>query len=117
MLGRNAIIIYQQEDMVLGYFEVWLINFEQFGRLVAHAPFNQIDEDIISGNLAYVANTWIHPDFRQGAVYKILRNRFFLKCCKCDFFVGSALRKKTQPIKVFTRLQLHSKLFVEGKNG
>jgi len=111
MLAKRNIITYTQDGIVLGYFEVWFLNFEQFGRLVVHAPFNQLDEDIVNGNIAYVANTWIHPDFRKGAVYKILRNRFFNMCNKCEYYCGSALRKKTQPIKVFKVKDLVSKIY------
>jgi len=111
MLDKNAIITYQQEGIVLGYFEVWFLTFEQFGRLVAHAPFNQSDEDISKGNLAYVANTWIHPNFRQGAIYKVLRNRFFKMCNHCEYYCGTALRKKTQPIKVYKVKNLVNRLY------
>ena len=110
LYNQGNIQIYEIGGTVLGYFEVWYINFEQFGRLVAHAPFNQMDEDVISGKLAYVANTWIHPEHRKGVVYKILRNRFFKMSNKCDYYCGTALRKKTQPIKVFQVNKLKGEL-------
>jgi hypothetical protein len=114
---QGNIQIYEIEGVVLGYFEVWYINFEQFGRLVAHVPFSGYHENIISGNLAYVANTWIHPDYRKGAVYKILRNRFFKMSNHCTHYCGSALRKKTQPIKVFEVNKLVNKLYKGELNG
>ena len=117
MLAKGAIITYLVDGVVLGYFEVWRINYHQFGRLICHDNWNQLDEDITTGNLAYVANTWIHPDFRQGAVYKVLRNRFFAMCNKCEYYCGSALRKRTQPIKVFKVKDLVNKLYKGEPNG
>jgi len=117
MIDKGAIVVYQQDSIVLGYFEAWLINFEQFGRLVAHAPFNQLLENTTDGNLAYVANVWIHPDFRKGAVYKVLRNRFFVKCNHCEYYCGSRLTKLTQPVKVFKVSELVNKLYKGAKHG
>jgi hypothetical protein len=117
MLDRRRIITYEQKGIVLGYFEVWFINFEQFGRLICHDNFNQLEENISQGNIAYVANTWIHPDFRNGVVYKILRNRFFAKCKHCDYYCGVALRKKTQPVKVYRVKDLVNKLYKGDNNG
>lgn len=117
MLGKDAIITYVEQGIVLGYFEVWFLNFEQFGRLVAHAEFNQLNEDVVNGNMAYVANTWIHPDFRQGAVYKILRNRFFAKCNNKEYYCGVALRKRTQPVKVYKIKDLVNKIYKGDSNG
>ena len=111
LFNQGNIQVYERDGIVLGYFEVWFINFEQFGRLVCHVPFVSMDEDILSGKLAYVAKTWIHPDFRSGVIYKVLRNRFFNMCNHADYYCGSALRKKTQPIKVFKVKDLKSKLF------
>jgi hypothetical protein len=112
LFNQGNIQIYEIDGIVLGYFEVFFINFEQFGRIVAHAPFNQMDEDVISGKLAYVSNTWIHPDYRKGAVYKILRNRFFKMCNHADYYCGVAVRKTSaQPVKVFQVSKLKSKLY------
>lgn len=111
LYNQGNIQVYEKDGIVLGYFEAWFINFEQFGRIVCRLPFSGMGEDILSGKLAYVANTWIHPDFRAGVVYKVLRNRFFNICNKCDYYCGVALRKKTQPVKVFKVSDLKSKLY------
>ena len=115
LYNQGNIQIYEKDGIVLGYFEVWFINFEQFGRLVCHIPFPAMDEDVISGKLAFVANTWIHPDFRSGVIYKLLRNRFFKMSHHADYYCGSALRKKTQPIKVFKVKDLVNKLYTKGE--
>ena len=111
MFDRNNIVPYIENNKVIGYVESWRINFEQFGRLVCHEVFNVDKENTTHGNIAYVANTWIHPEWRKSYVSKTLRNSFFLNNYMCQYFVGSALRKKTQPIKVFCKDNLMSRLF------
>ena len=114
MLVNNNLVPYGNNGIVLGYFEVWFINFEQFGRLICHAPFNSLTENLKDGNIAYVANTFILPEFRKGLTFKILRNRFYQVSSHCDYYVGVALRKKHSPIKVFKKSELSSKLFNPG---
>ena len=109
MLDRGNIICYVEDGKLLGYCEFWRINFTQFGRLVCHTHFSAPFEDTLNGNICYVANAWIDKKYRMGKVYKDLRDRFFKLNCHCDFFVGEALRKKTQPIKVFTRKDFYDK--------
>lgn len=88
---------------LLGYVEYWRVTFEQFGRLICQVPFNIHKEDIISGNICYLANTCIHPEHRRGLVYKQLKSMFFQKNFGAEYFVGEAMRKKHQPVKVFKR--------------
>lgn len=115
MISRGNFLTYIEGGKIVGYCEFWRITFEQFGRIICHEPFYTDLEDTTSGNIAYVANTWIHPEWRKGYVYKALRNRFFKENFKCDYFCGEALRKKTQPVKVFKREKLLSALFTKGE--
>ena len=105
LLEEGRILVYEELGEVIGYVESWKINFEQFGRLVCHAPFCAYKEDINSGNISYVANTWIRKDRRRGNVYKALRLGYYRQNSNCEYYVGSALRKKTQPIKVFKKTE------------
>lgn len=114
LLMQNNIGVFTKDGEVLGYFECWRINFEQFGRLVCGVPVYTFEENITDGNIALVNNVWIHPDHRNGEVYKYLRNKFYELNHNCDFYVGFALRKNHQPIKVFTKDKLNSRLFREG---
>ena len=111
MIRRGNIIAYHDQNKLLGYVEFWHINFEQFGRLVAKAPFFTLEEDTEHGNLCFVANVWIKPDFRRGMVFKALELLFFKMNNRCEYYCGTALRKRTQPIKVFKRENLCSGLF------
>jgi len=114
LLRKGRIIYVEEKGELLGYTESWRINFEQLGRLVCHASFSAYLENVTDGNIAYVANTWIKKEHRKGKIYKILRNRFFSLNKDCEYFVGKALRKKTQPIKVFTRSQIHIEKYIGG---
>ena len=104
LYDSGNIIVYRELGVILGYVEVWRINFEQFGRLVCHVPFSAYLENVKDGNIAYVANTWIDKNFRRSYVTKYLKDEFFKQNQHCDFFVGEALRKKHKPIKVFKNL-------------
>ena len=106
MLDKGVILTYKKEGELLGYVEAWKINFEQFGRLVCHVPFKQLQENITDGKIAYVANTFILPEYRNSEVYKILKSKFFEYTKNCDYYCGVALRKKHQPIKVFTKKEI-----------
>ena len=114
MLEQGAIIPYTQMGVLLGYIEVWRVNFEQFGRLICDAPFSAFNEDVVNGNIAYVANIWIDKKFRNTSVMKAIKLVFFKRHFNCDYFVGEAMRKRTQPVKVFTRQKLLNKLYTEG---
>ena len=106
MIDKGNLLYIEQKGILLGYIEFWFINYEQFGRLVCHEHFSAVHEDTTTGNISYVANTWIHKDYRRSWVYKSLRNLYFKANAHCKYWVGSALRKKSQPIKVFGRSKL-----------
>lgn len=106
MIDKGNLLYIERDGKLLGYVEFWLINFEQFGKLVCHEHFSAIHEDTTTGNISYVANTWIAKDYRRSWVYKSLRNLYYKCSNKCEYFVGNALRKKTQPIKVFKRSEM-----------
>lgn len=96
-------------NILLGYCESWRINFEQFGRIICGLPFNIKNEDIETGEIAYVANTTIHPEHRRSYVIRSLTRQFFKSNIDCKFFCGIARRKKHQPVKVFSAQQAYKK--------
>jgi len=115
LVEDGSILCYTELGVLLGYVEVWRINFEQFGRLICKCPFSAYLEDVKSGNIAYVANVWVDKKFRRTAVIKMLKLMFFKYTKDCEYFVGEALRKKTQPVKVFKRENLVSSIFKTGE--
>lgn len=114
MMDKGNLICHIENGEVLGYVEMWFINFEQFGRIVCREEFIAPLENTTDGNICYLANTWIKPEYRNNCVYKKLKVKFFQISHKCDYFVGEALRKRTQPIKVFKKSELIGRLFKEG---
>lgn len=109
IIKKGRIISYTDKGSVVGYCESWRINYEQFGRIICCESFYPMEEDIENGNIAYLANTFIYPDYRQGKVYVTLRNRFMEQNKECDYFVGEARRKKVGLIKVFKREEIFKK--------
>lgn len=101
LIAKDRLIVHLEEGNIAGYVEWWRINFEQFGRLICHEPFFIELEDIETGPICYVANIWIDPKWRRSHVLGCLKEGFFRENESAKFFVGEALRKKTQPVKVF----------------
>ena len=97
--GRISVCYMNGE--IAGYVESWRLDFEQFGRIICKASFKLDEEDLRDGPIAYVANTAIHPSYRNSAVTKWLKDAFFKLNQDAEFFVGVANRKKHQPVKVF----------------
>jgi len=111
LLEKGNIIYYEEKGKLLGYVEFWRINYEQLGRILCHASFSSYLENVQTGNICYFANCWIDKDQRgKREVFKILKFKFFNKNGDSDYFIGQALRKKHQPVKVFTRKQYLEKL-------
>lgn len=106
LLNDGNIITISDGDMLCGYIEFWRISYEQFGRIICGEPFSAMHENVLNGQIAYVANTFIKENFRNGEVYKLLRNRFFEFNKDCTHFCGIARRKKSAPVKVFKRHEI-----------
>ena len=115
LLDTGNIIYYEENDELLGYAEFWRVNYEQWGRIVCGEHFSAYLENVQDGNICYVANIWIKPEARRSHTIKVLKLMFFKLNSHCDYFVGEALQKRTQPIKVFRRENLQSRLFKEGR--
>lgn len=109
-----------EEGKILGYVESWRINYAQLGWILCNNPFDVALHDIVSGNICYVANTTILPEYRFTHVVRDLKTRFFEQNKECEFFVGEARRKKHQPFKVFRRHEFFDKYisrYVQEKKG
>lgn len=109
VLSKNCIHTYGTHDNLLGFIESWRLDFQQFGRLICYAPFNIYEENITEGPICYLANIWIHPEHRRGAVIRQFKYDFFRCNMDAEYFVGEAFRKKTQPIKVFKKQEAYKK--------
>lgn len=115
LYNQGNILTCEIGDEIVGYLEFWKINFEQFGRIICHASFCGDGEDIQNGNIGYVANVWIDEKHRNSWVTKFLKIKFYENTHMCEYYCGMATRKKTQPVKVFRKDSLKSKLFTEGE--
>ena len=111
---RNIVWVHDKQNKVLGYCQFFRLNFEQWGRMVCHAPFYDLDENTTDGNICVVNNVWIHPDHRRSNVFIQLKELFYQENHHCEYYVGLAERKSANLIKVFKKSELRSKLFKEG---
>lgn len=107
LLSAGNIITVSDGDILAGYVEYWRLSFEQFGRIICGEPFSAMHEDVSTGQIAYVANTFIREEYRNSSVAKQLRDRFLRINEQCTHFAGTALRKSSQPIKVFKKEKIY----------
>ncbi len=106
LLSRGNIFYEDEGDKLIGYAEILKINFEQFGKVICKAYFDHMVEDTLQGNIALVQSVWIDKEHRNTNVIKNMKVKFLEFTKDCDYFTGIALRKKTQPVKVFHRSKL-----------
>lgn len=110
LLSNNAISMVFEGERLLGYVSYYRINYEQLGRLVCQLPFNAIQEDIVSGNILYLIDITIDPEYRGTKVIKELKQMFFERNADCEFFIGHAIyKKRSQPIRVFKKTEIMQK--------
>lgn len=101
LLSSGNIITVSDRNILCGYVEYWRLTYEQFGRIISREPFSAMHEDVQTGQVAYVANTYIKTEYRRTTCSTQLRDRFFEINQGCTHYCGTALRKRSQPIKVF----------------
>ena len=87
LMQGNIITIIEDEELK-AYIEVWRINHEQLGRIVCDIPFFVYDENIVNGQIAYIANMWIDEMYRETIINQKLVQNFINKFGDCDFVVG-----------------------------
>ena len=116
MLRQGNVLCYLDGQKLTAYLEFWRINFEQLGRIVC-GEFYADEENINNGPIAYVANVWIDKKYRGTNVGKELKLQFLNTCFTSKYFVGTARRLKSQPLKVMNREQFFGKLKKESNHG
>jgi len=109
MISKGRIQIVLEEEEVIGYVESWRLSYEQWGRKVCHETIHSMTEDVSGGPVCYLANIWIRKEKRRGDTLRKLRDLFFYYNSDSEYFVGHALRKKTQPIKVLKKIDFYNK--------
>jgi ribosomal protein S18 acetylase RimI-like enzyme len=111
LIRQGNIFFVLDGEKVVGYTEVWKINFSQFGRLVCGEDIKAAEEDVSTGKLGYVANIWIAPEYRTGFggmrnVVKEMRRMYYTFTRDVDYHCGQAKRKNAFLIKVFDNRKL-----------
>ena len=103
LINSGNIIVIRDGEKVIGYAEFWRLTFEQFGRVICGEPFSAMQEDVQTGQIAYLANVFVYTEYRKGKAIKMMRERFYDINRLCTHFCGEARRKKSAPVKVFKR--------------
>ena len=101
LLKKNSIIWRADKGKLVGYIEYWKINLPQLYRVLT-IGFSAYKEDINTGYICYVANTWIDENYRN-TIYKDLRNDLFKLNKDCYYFVGRDVERNN-------RLRVHRRV-------
>ena len=111
LLAKDCIHHYSNNNALLGYGESLRIDYDTFGKIICgYNVYDMLETiNITNGPIAYLANVTIHPEHRGTTVLRYLRNDFLIKNFSCEYFVGHALRKRHQPVKVFKRSEVAKK--------
>jgi len=113
---RNLIVEIDYEFDIIGFIELWRINYEQLGRILVHGMIDARKEDTENGNICFLANLAIRPDHRGDmCLDRLLRNRFFKENYGCEYFCGDSRRRiHHHTFNVYKRSEIMSKYLTEG---
>lgn len=100
MLSQGNMKVVEDLGIVLGYYEVWLITKEQLNKIILHKGFDARKENVLDGDIAYLANLWIDKSFRKGRVFRELYAKFFEQVGNCSMVVGEEQPRKGR-LRVF----------------
>lgn len=100
LLENGNIIVHIKDGKVLGYVEFWKITPEQIQKVI-NENFNADTENIKDGEVCYVANCWIQPEYRNNGVYKILKKKLF-DANDSPYYVGQKAKFNKQ-LKIHRR--------------
>ena len=101
LIRTGNILTVSEGNILCGYVEIWRLNYEQLGRIICGEWFSAYLEDVQHGNIAWVGNTYIRPEYRKGEVYNMLKDRFREVTKDCRYYSGRAQRKSAWMIKMF----------------
>jgi ribosomal protein S18 acetylase RimI-like enzyme len=115
---RNLIVEYDYEFEIIGFIELWRINYEQLGRIIVYGSLDAREENTTDGELCFLANLAIHPEHRHGPVGHLLRNRFFKENYSCTHFCGDSRRRKHHhTFNLYKRNDIITKYLTEVNHG
>ena len=87
LLSKGNIIVIRDGEQVVGYCEFWLVNDYQLDAILGN-QFNQLNEDLSSGYICYIANLFVLKGYRNSATISMIKKRLFEVTKKCVLFIG-----------------------------
>lgn len=98
-LDAGRIKVFNQDGLILGYYERWNVSHETFDRLKGGHLLKP--KDIIPGGISYLYNVWIQSEYRNGYVAKELKRMFLQDSEGCEFLAGQNMTKEHTPVRIF----------------
>ena len=93
LLNKGNIIVFLNEEKVLGYVEFWCVNLHQLQKIKDNQSFYIGEEDTQHGNICYIHNIWVDESCRGNGVLKHLKFDIKDKIKHCDYFAGRRIMR------------------------
>jgi len=95
-------IIYIRDKHLIAYLEYWRITEAQLKEILQDETWSAYLNDVTIGDISYVANIWIHPDYRRNKLIDRGLKRIYIDRSKdCQKYVWQRNRIG-KPMKLFT---------------
>lgn len=91
LIEKNCLFVEMINNEVIAYCETWCITYSQWGRITCDEMLYTYDEDLKGGNIAYISNLWINPDYQNSKLIESMTSRFTNLYGHCNHV---ALRRK-----------------------
>lgn len=100
MLKNNNIVYLTKDDKLTAWMETWYVNEEQMGRIVRYEYFTPEEEDVKSGDIAFIADLFINSTVR-GNIRTIFKLKKLAEAVKMPRVILLEEFKNQQKFKTF----------------
>jgi hemolysin-activating ACP:hemolysin acyltransferase len=106
-IEKGNLRVYTENNELLGYYELWLIEQHQLERILNEERFIAPFEDTTHGDIAYLANLWVKNDDRKYRTMRELRKLFFEQTKHCIGWIGHETKRKNR-LRIFVNKEKKS---------
>ena len=101
-LLKQGNIFYIDRYTLVAYIEYWRITDGQLDEILINNSWSAYHNNITDGNISFVANIWIHPDYRGNKLIDNALKYMYIERSKgCKKLVWKRNRRG-KPMKLFT---------------
>lgn len=91
LLDRGNLAISFDDDYIVGYAEMWKLNYAKFGYYIMNGYYDIERLSTTEGNICVVANVCIIPEYRGSYVMADIVSQVRSYAEDCDYIVGTGI--------------------------